>query len=391
MKTTNQEVAPRDVREVAHDLNNLLAAIAGASEAILSRTGLDMETRADIAHIQEGALRGGELARRLHHQGAERPAPVLVNEAIRATYRLIEHRLGSGTTLRLELGEPDGLVCVEPSQLDRALLNLAANARHAMPEGGTVTLRTSRITLSADAEGFPDTIPAGDYMTITVADDGSGIPPENLQCIFDRGFSSRHNAGGSGLGLASTLDTVHAARGYIAVVSRVGCGTRFRIHLPRQVSGTELETPATPNVSGQGRVVLLVDDEPILRKVTERALRRANWTVLPAESGEIAQAILEKKIHLDAMISDVSMPGTDGLALTRLALDGRPDLPVVLTSGHECEGLAEMFGTANVVFLAKPYRFPELFALLARNIPPGKAVTSDGIPCDRPHTPRRSP
>ena len=353
-----------DPREVAHDLNNLLTAIIGAAEAALERSGTDPETRADVAHIREGARRGASLVRRLSGETddvAAPPALIALNETIRGGYRLLVHRLGPEFTFSLDLAEPDGQVMVDPSQLDRALLNLVANARHAMPNGGTVTLGTARRTVDAPETHVPDTIPPGHYVVVTVADTGSGIPGDQMSRIFESGVSSRRSAGGSGLGLASVRDIVHQSNGFLSVASVEGRGTRFGIYLPMV---TATSAPAVAETAA-GRGVLLVDDDPLVRQVAERALHRAGWTVRCANSGEAALEILRQSA-CDLMISDIAMPGMDGVMLARLALALQPGLPIILTSGYERTAEHDGGEITSVAFLAKPYGQAELLATVAR-------------------------
>ena len=364
-----------EARELAHDLNNLLTAIIGAADAVLDRSGIDPDTRADVAHIREGAYRGAALVGRPGTRIAEALAVISVNETIRATSRLLAHRLGANVALTLDLGEFDGGARVEPSQLDRVLLNLIANARFAMPAGGAVTLRTERRIVPLPEERVPDRIPAGDYLVIAVADTGSGIPTERLPRIFEPGVSSRRGAGGSGLGLASVREIVRQAGGRIAVTSVGGRGTCFEIYLPPcddTPPPPVREAPATAT----GRTALLVDDDPLVRRVTERMLLRAGWRVVCADSAEAALAVLECS-RCDLMISDVAMPGMDGLALARLVLARQPDFPVILTSGYERTAADDESHTARVVFLAKPYGQADLLAAVARIAPEpgGPAIT----------------
>lgn len=360
--------APAGVaRELAHDFNNLLTAIIGAADAVLERSWIDPESRADIAHIREGAHRGTALVRRFRGDARDIPAPpnlISVNETIRATYRLLDHRLGANVTLTLNLSEPSGQVMADPSQLDRALLNLIANARHAMPNGGTVTLGTTRRVLAVSELLVPDTIPPGDYVVITVADTGSGIPQDQMSRIFESGFSSRHQAGGSGLGLSSAREIVCQSNGFLSVESVAGCGTRFEIYLPRREGAPAPAASEAAPVTPAG-AVLLVEDDLLVRHVAERALRRAGWTVLCADTAEDALEVL-KESACDLMISDIAMPGMDGVALARLVLARQPELPVILTSGYGSIEADDGIALTNVVFLTKPYGRAELLTAVAR-------------------------
>jgi two-component system cell cycle sensor histidine kinase/response regulator CckA len=364
----------RHTREVAHDFHNLLTAIIGAADAVLRRSGIDLESRDDVANMREGALRGAALIRHLNPGADDSQAAsrfISVNETIRSTSRLLAHRLGANIALTLDLKEPDAQVRAEPSQLDRALLNLITNARHAMPAGGSVTVGTECRSLRSADQRVPDLIPAGDYVVISVVDTGTGMLPADVPKMFDPGVSSRRDSGGSGLGLSSIRAVVGQCNGFLAVESIMGHGTRFEIYLPRGHSDARPLPAVETTPSGDGRAVLAVDDDSLVRQVVERVMRRAGWTVLCAESGEVALRAL-KRSRFDLMISDVRMYGMDGLTLTRLALAFQPRLSVILTSGYEFATLDAAFGNANVTLLSKPYGQMDLLAAVARScsLPP---------------------
>lgn len=364
----------QDARKLAHDFNNLLTAIIGAADTMLERAQVDPETRADIAHIREGARRGTMLVRRLRgdlHNEPAAPCLISVNETIRATYRLLDHGLGANIILALDLREPSGKVSIDPSQLDRALLNLVANARHAMPNGGTVTLGTACCAIATAETRIPDTIAPGNYVVIMVTDSGAGIPPEQISRVFKSGFSSRRHKGGSGIGLSSTREIVHQANGFLSVESIEGRGTRFEIYLPEVTSAAALaEPPEAP--ANIGPTVLLVEDDLLVRNVTERTLHRAGWNVLCAISAEAALDVL-RDAKCDLMISDIALPGMHGVALARLVQAQRSGLPIILTSGFERTALDAAGDMANVAFLTKPYGQRELLEAIAQIREPGAA------------------
>jgi two-component system cell cycle sensor histidine kinase/response regulator CckA len=354
-----------DVHKAAHDFNNLLTAIIGAADAILERSVVDPETRADIAHIREGARRGTTLVQRLRGAAPEqtdRPCLISVNDTIRATSRLLDHGLGANIALALDLREPGGRAAIDPSQLDRALLNLIANARHAMPAGGTVTLGTSRRAVAVAEARVPDTIPPGDYVVIMVEDSGAGIPRDQIAKVFKAGFSSRRRAGGSGIGLSSTREIIHRANGFLAVESTEGQGTRFELCLPNVASAA---VPAVEPATDVAPVVLLVEDDPLVRDVTERTLRRAGWQVLCATTAEEALEVL-RDAKCDLIISDIALPGMHGVALARLVQARLPAVPIILTSGYERTAMDDAEDVTNVVFLTKPYGQTELLEVVAQ-------------------------
>ena len=368
---------PDAARELAHDFNNLLTAIIGAADAVLARSPVDPETRADVESIREGARRGAALVR----GDVSAPPIVAVNECVRAMARLLRHALArdaaptkldaavlGDVTLVFQLEEPGGQIRIDPSRLDRVLLNLVINARHAMPKGGTVTVRTATQVLPEAKPRVPDTIPPGAYAVISVADTGGGIPDGQLERIFAPGYTTRRRSGGTGLGLSSVHAMVRQAGGFLSAESLKGQGARFDIHLPRHEVMPEALPPTPPltaepdaasRPASSSRAVLLVEDDPLVRRVTERVLQRAGWTVLCADSAETALILLEGAV-CDLMVSDVAMPGMDGVALARAVRVARPGLPVILTSGYE-----ETRTDAGIVFLTKPYDQEALLAAVA--------------------------
>ena len=394
---------PDAAREMAHDFNNLLTAILGAADAVLARDKVDAETRADVESIRDAARRGSALARG-DMDGDPAAHSVPVSAHVRGMAPLLAHVLASTAlpgqadgasrrhdtagpghdaeriTLLLQSDDTAGHIRIDPPRLDRVLLNLVLNARHAMPKGGTVTIRTAGRTVAEAEPGVPDTIPPGAYAVITVADTGTGIPKDRLARIFAPGFTTRRRSGGMGLGLASVHGLVRRSHGFLTVTSVEGRGARFDIHwplhavppgLPVAVLMTvpvpvpmPMKVPAVQPPPGDGsapmpRTVLLVEDEPVVRRITERMLQRAGWTVLCADSAETALVLLEGTA-CDLMISDVAMPGMDGIALTRAVRAERPGLPVVLTSGY-----ADTVAEAGIVFLTKPYDQEALLAAMA--------------------------
>ncbi|MCU0985994.1 MAG: ATP-binding protein [Acetobacteraceae bacterium] len=382
---------------IAHDFNNLLTAIIAAADMSLERVGADEATRADLVHVRRSAERGAALVRQLLAFGRKQtlqPRVIALNAAIEDVASLLRRLLGQRITIALDLDSPGSLVRVDPVQFDQVIVNLALNARDAMPRGGRLTIRTGAVTLYRPLVRGQEVIPPGRYAMVEVADTGSGIAPEHLGRLFEPFFTTKRDSGGTGLGLAMVYGIVRQTDGFIAVESVVGEGTTFRIYIPRH-EGATLPDPPEESVSArlaaaaprpapaaaacapaplavdpaepaQGRgTILLVEDEEPVRRLTARGLSLSGWTVLTADSGEAALAVLAEQAEPPAaLISDVSMPGMDGPALVRAVRAMQPDLPVILVSGYaDTDPLTDLPG-APVQFLPKPFSIKDLAARL---------------------------
>jgi two-component system cell cycle sensor histidine kinase/response regulator CckA len=378
---------------IAHDFNNLLTAILGAADAILGRGETPADTVADAQQIRRGVERGAALVRQLlafSRQQTLQPRVVAVNAAIEDAARLLRRLLGARIVLTLALEQPGRRVMVDPGQLDQVLLNLAVNARDAMAEGGTLTLASGHATLYRPRLAGADTIPPGRYVTITVADSGVGIAEADMPRIFEPFFTTKHapgtsglggtghggtGLGGTGLGLPTVLGIVRQSGGFLEVASAVGVGTKMMVYLPRhaavEADAVPPRPPAPAATGGGGRVVLVVEDEAAVRLVLARALTRAGWRVLAAETAESALEMLQSSAEspesqLSVVVSDVVMPGMDGPALVRAVRRICPGVPAVMVSGYAEPALRQDLASADIAFLAKPYATAELLDLVAR-------------------------
>lgn len=363
---------------IAHDFNNLLTAIGGAAEVIFDNTQVtDPEIHEDARDIRASVARGAALVRQLLAFGRQQtlqPCAIAVNPAIEELATLMRRVLGGQIRLELDLQLPGRTVRADPTQLDQVLLNLALNARDAMANGGTLTLRSGHITLYRPLSRGPETIPPGRYVMIEVQDTGTGIPAHVLPRIFDPFFTTRRDHGGNGLGLSTVHGIVRQSDGFLAVESEPGAGTRFRIYLPRYEQEAQPVLPLpivaeklTLLPTGQ-RTVLLVEDEDLVRRLAGRALTQRGWQVLAADSADSAMALLKANPGqaLAAVISDVVMPGIDGPALVRLLRLTRPELPALLVSGYADETLRAELASSGICFLAKPYGLAEMTNAMAR-------------------------
>jgi two-component system cell cycle sensor histidine kinase/response regulator CckA len=373
---------------IAHDFNNLLTAILGAADGIVEREPLG-ETEEDARQILASARRGAALVRQLLAFGRQQtlqPRSLAVNAVIEDVSGLLKRLLGGKVRLVLALEQPGRMVRADPTQLDQVLINLAVNARDAMPEGGDLTLRSGHITVFRPLIQGAETIPPGRYVMIEVQDTGTGIRPDVLPRIFDPFFTTKRETGGSGLGLSTVHGIIRQSDGFLAVDSEPGRGTSMRIYLPRWDEAEAVAIPRLPKpqppqprseapACGQG-VVLLVDDEDAVRHLAARALQRAGWQVLSADSGESALELLRERPPdapiLSALISDVVMPGIDGAALAQQVRGAyaAADVPVILVSGYAESPLRGGLQAHSTLFLAKPYSLADLVGTLAKATAP---------------------
>jgi len=366
---------------IAHDFNNLLAAILGSAEAMRA-AGLPAGVAAELRQIEDVAQRGVELVRQLlafARQQQLQPRILELNEAVSAIAPLLRRLLGRQVRLELALEVPGRRVRMDPAQLDQIILNLAVNAREAMPEGGTLRIATGHaVVLQPEGEG-PAALPPARYAVLEVSDTGRGIPAEDLPRLFEPFFTTRPEKGGTGLGLATVQGIVAQSGGQITVESRPGEGTTFRIHLlcpDAAVMPPPSPAPATHSAGRPGVRVLLVEDEAPLRRLAALVLRRAGHEVLEAESAEAALDMLAEAPPPAVLVSDVAMPGQDGLWLARSLRARWPALPVVLLSGYAESALGQDLAGEGLCFLAKPYAPAELLAALAAALGPSEAAAA---------------
>ena len=361
---------------IAHDFNNLLTAMLGFCDLLLARHGAGDPSFADIMQIRQNASRATNLVRQLlafSRKQTLRPVVLDVAEALAELSHLLGRLLGETVELRLQHGAGPARVRVDPGQFDQVIINLAVNARDAMPRGGTLTITTAHEDLVEPVNRGAEAMPAGSYVVIRVADTGVGIAKEVIGHIFEPFFSTKAVGSGTGLGLSTVYGVVRQTGGFVFVDSAPGAGTTFEIFLPaldaadaddavsdtlstRTDDGIELHP-----VDGSG-TILLVEDEEAVRQFAARALRNKGYEVLEAGNGEAAVGVIaDAERQIDLIVSDVVMPGMDGptfVHLVRKELDG---VPVILISGYADESVAaDLEGDARVHFLAKPFSLEDL-------------------------------
>ncbi|MFN3076730.1 MAG: PAS domain-containing protein [Alphaproteobacteria bacterium] len=413
---------------VAHDFNNLLTAMIGFCDLLLQRHRAGDPSFADIMQVKQNANRAANLVRQLlafSRRQPLQPHMVDVSEALAELSYLLRRLLGETIDLKLVHGRDVGVVRVDPGQLDQVIINLAVNARDAMPGGGVLTIRTGAVTFDIPTQRGVDYIPPGEYVTIEVNDSGSGISRENIGRIFEPFFTTKQGAAGTGLGLSTVYGIVRQTEGFILVDSAPGEGSTFTIYLPRytpeEASDTEalrdmeaedavfgrrrnaplpsrrlLEPPTAANspeaetqrppilevtadLTGAG-TVLLVEDEDAVRTFAARALRNKGYTVIEAGTGEAAiELVREAQMTIDILISDVVMPGMDGATLARMVRDENPDIRLILMSGYSDEMTRETVeDIPDVHFLAKPFSLERLAGTVKTVLAEPRAVGIGG-------------
>ncbi len=361
---------------LAHDFNNMLTVVAGNLNEL-------REARADDAVVGEyvepallAANRGASLIRRLlafARQQPLSPRPVEVNELVHGLTRLLRRSLPENITILTAFGDPEPVALVDPHQLESALLNLALNARDAMPNGGELRIQAGIETLAPAAADDLELAP-GDYVQISVTDSGEGMDGSTLTRVFEPFFTTKKASGGTGLGMAMVYGFIKQSGGGVRIRSRQACGTTVALVLPcaeRSDGAAGEYCPAAGDPAGwlKGRVVLLVEDDPEVRRVVRKQLAALDCAVLEAENGEEAADMLESIPAVSLVVSDVVMHGSmDGHALARFARSFRPDLPVILMSGYT-EAAGSISDDLALPILAKPFTREALYAAVSRLAP----------------------
>ena len=357
---------------VAHDFNNLLTAIKSYSEFLLEDLEAEDPRREDVVQIRLAAKRAADLTRRLlafSRKQILEPQPLDLNEVVAEMEKMLGRIIGADIDVRITPA-PLGTIVADQSQIEQVVLNLAVNARDAMPDGGTLTIATSNVDLDERYADAHATVEPGSYVVLTVSDTGCGMDRATQARIFEPFFTTKERGKGTGLGLSTVYGIVKQSGGHIWVYSDVGVGTTFRVYLPRAERVPAVERPAVPEHDTTGsETVLVAEDDDSVRAVVTRVLRQRGYTVLEARNGREAIAICQTHqapIHL--ILTDVIMPGMGGVDVARESAALRPEAKILLMSGYtdgelERRGLVE----GRVVLLQKPFT-PSALAQKVRDI-----------------------
>jgi two-component system cell cycle sensor histidine kinase/response regulator CckA len=357
---------------VAHDFNNLLTAMIGFCDLLLLRCRPGDPSFADIMQIKQNANRAANLVRQLlafSRQQTLQPRVLDITDVLVELSHLLRRLIGENIELKVVHGRELGLAKVDQGQLEQVIINLAVNARDAMPEGGTLTIRTDTVIQKEPDRRGHEVVPPGDYLLIEVADTGVGIPKENLERIFEPFFSTKEIGSGTGLGLSTVYGIVKQTGGFVFVDSKPGRGTAFQILLPRyrspesDLSARSEIGDAGPSrdLTGIGTVMLVEDDDPV-RIFGARALRNKGYTVIEARSGEAALELIRGGAEkIDLLITDVVMPRLDGPGLIRQVREIHPAIKVIFISGYAEDEFRQRLDRDHAIhFLPKPFSLKQL-------------------------------
>lgn len=355
---------------IAHDFNNLLTAMIGFCDLLLLRHKAGDQSFADIMQIKQNANRAANLVRQLlafSRQQTLQPRVLDVTDVLAELSHLIRRLIGENIELAMEHGRDLASVRADAGQLEQVIINLAVNARDAMPDGGRLLIRTRNVTTADPISRGVEVMPPGTYVLVEIADTGSGIAPEILDRIFEPFFSTKAVGSGTGLGLSTVYGIVRQTGGFVFVDSQIGRGTTFRIYLPQHAAAGDSAARAdhaedTPrDLTGIG-TVLLVEDEDAVRLFSARALRNKGYKVLEARSGEAALEIMNEQVDgIDLIISDVVMPNMDGPTLIKEVRQRRPDIKVIFISGYaEDDFRRKVDAGEEAHFLMKPFTLKQL-------------------------------
>ena len=376
---------------IAHDFNNVLSAIMMANDFLLNAHKPTDPSFQDIMQIKQNATRAATLVRQLlafSRRQTLRPQVLDLGDALSDLTMLLRRLIGEKVKLDLVHGRDLWPVKVDVSQFEQVIVNLAVNARDAMPEGGKLTVRTANVTSAETAHLAYKGMPPADYVRIDITDTGTGIPADIVDKIFEPFFSTKEVGKGTGLGLSTVYGIVKQTGGFIYVDSEAGKGTSFHIFLPRHHperevqpepvagNGAAREAPAEAkprtDLTGQG-TILLVEDEEGLRSLNARGLRSRGYSVIEASNGvEAMEALEQENGAVDLVVSDVVMPEMDGPTLLKAMRGRNPDLKIIFVSGYAEDAFEKSLPeNQQFAFLPKPFSLSQLVAAVKETMASG--------------------
>lgn len=365
---------------IAHDFNNLLTIIQGHASMHLDEASLSPSVNASLHQINGAGERAADLTKKLltfSRRGMVRPRVVNLNDDVSNIGRMLRRLLGEKCGLNFDLAPMLPQVFADATSMEQVLMNLALNARDAMPDGGTILIATKAATFTDDALLHPDAR-AGQYVCVTVTDTGTGMDPETRSRMFEPFFTTKSLNRGTGMGLATVYGIVKQHEGWIEVDTAVGKGTEFRVYIPVTDKPMVAEDAPSfaPAVDDGNHTVFVVEDDSAVRALVVEVLQSYNYNVIEAENGDSAIAMWSGlRDEVDLLLTDMVMPGTaNGLDVARHCLGNKPELKVIYTSGYS----SELFGSnvqllEGVNYLPKPYLSNKLTTIIRNALTPASA------------------
>jgi signal transduction histidine kinase/CheY-like chemotaxis protein len=355
---------------VAHDFNNILSVIIGYSNLVMAQFGENESLKKAVGSIKDAGERAASLTKQLlafSRKQVTEARIVNLGEVVGDVERMLRRLAGEDIDLRTEITRNLPNVKVDPGQMGQAIINLAVNARDAMPEGGKLRIKTREIVCSADGDSCPchEGVPPGNYVLLEVCDNGTGIEPEVIASIFEPYFTTKEHGKGTGLGLSMVYGFINLSQGHIFVDSNLGQGTAFSIYLPavpeEEVQEAQ-ESRDTTKDHGGSETILLVEDEQSVRAVAYEILRSSGYEVIQARDGvEALEDFTRGGRKIDLLLTDVVMPHMKGTVLARRLLEIDPRLRVVYMSGYNEESiLGRRIGEGGSILIQKPFSPQEL-------------------------------
>ncbi|MCD9185109.1 MAG: PAS domain S-box protein [Pyrinomonadaceae bacterium] len=352
---------------IAHDFNNMLTAINGYSDLTLRRLSSDDPLRHNIEEIKKAGERSAELTQQLlafSRQQIMQPKILSLNDVVSDTSQMLKRLIGEDIRLTISLNSQAGQVKVDPGQLSQVIINLAVNARDAMPKGGILTIETANVVLDEDYTVKYHDLTPGKYVMLAVSDNGLGIDEERQKYIFEPFFTTKEIGKGTGLGLATVYGVIKQSGGHIWLYSEIGQGSTFKIYLPR-IDEENLEKDNDSPKSGiylGNETILLVEDEKMVRNLSRQVLQACGYRVIEASNGIEALKLCERTlIQFDLLLTDVVMPEMGGRELSEKLAKLYPKIKVLFTSGYTDDAIVR-HGVINegANFLQKPFTFDAL-------------------------------
>jgi PAS domain S-box-containing protein len=347
---------------VAHDFNNLLTAILGSTDLLLESLAADHPGREDAEETRKAALRAADLTRQLlafSRQQILAPRVLDLNEVVAKMDRLLQRLIGDDVELRTVLAADLGAVRADPGQLEQVIVNLAVNARDAMPGGGKLTIETMNVALEETYMAPKTVVAPGSYVMVAVSDSGTGMDAATQARVFEPFFTTKTPGQGTGWGLATVYGIVKQSGGYVCVQSETGRGTTFKVYLPRVDAPIEAAAPdpvGTASLRGS-EGILLVEDQAEVRNLLRRLLEARGYHVLVAASGPDALRLtVQHPGPIDLLLTDVVMPGMSGREVALLLAPAHPKMKTLYLSGHTDESIARHgLLEPGIAFLQKPF------------------------------------